>query len=231
VKARKVRQALSIAIDRQIISDTVLRGFARPIALRFWSNHEYQLAGRRWEYNPERAKQLLAEAGYPKGFKITLTPALRGAPAEVEACEAIATMWTNIGIDVRFQKIPYDTLRPQIVGRTYQGATCHAAGARVVTVGAQVQQTTKSTFNHGFTHPFMEEITPRIEGAIDRKELDKLEAEQGAWIFDQAFTSLGLYVVDVVWPVGPRIEEWWQQVKIKDLREINGFEYIRPRAK
>jgi peptide/nickel transport system substrate-binding protein len=229
VKARKVRQALSIAIDRQLISDTILRGFAKPLNLRFWSNHQYQLGDRRWEFNPEKAKQLLAEAGYPKGFAITLTPALRGAPAETEACEVVATMWTNIGIDVKFQKIPYDTLRPQIVGRTYKGATCHAAGARVVTVGAIPQITTNSTFNHGVTHPFLEEIMPRVQGAIDPKELDKLEAEMGAFIFDQALTSLGLYVVDVVWPVGPRIEGWAEHVKIKDMRDINGYEHIRPR--
>jgi ABC-type transport system substrate-binding protein len=228
-KARKVRQALSIAIDRQLISDTVLRGFGRPIAMWFWSNFESQLGGRRWEYNPDKAKQLLAEAGYPKGFKITLTTAIRAAPAEVEACEIIATMWTNIGIDVKFQKIPYDTLRPQIVGRTYQGATCHAAGARVVTVGAIPQLTTKASFNDGATHPFLEEIMPRIEGAIDRKELASLEGKLGAFIFDNALTHLGLYTVDVVWPVGPRLEEWKEHATIKDLRNINGYEFIRPR--
>jgi hypothetical protein len=32
---------------------------------------------------------MLADAGYPDGFSITLTPAIRGAPAEVEACEAV----------------------------------------------------------------------------------------------------------------------------------------------
>ena len=76
----------------------------------------------RWEYNPERAKQLLAEAGYPDGFSITLTPSLRGAPVEVEACEAIASMWTDIGVDVNFQKVPYGTLRPTIVGTNVPGA-------------------------------------------------------------------------------------------------------------
>jgi hypothetical protein len=33
----------------------------------------------------------------------------------------------------------------------------------------------------------------------------------------------------VVWPVGPRIEEWWEDAKIKDMRNINGYEHIRPR--
>ncbi len=78
----------------------------------------------------------MAEAGYPDGFDITLTPSLRGAPAEVEACSAIAQMWGDIGLNVKLQSLPYSTLRPTMVARTYQGATCHAAGARIVTVGA-----------------------------------------------------------------------------------------------
>jgi ABC-type transport system substrate-binding protein len=228
-RARKVRQALSIAIDRETIIDTVLRGYARPIALRFWGNHEYQLEGRMWEYNPDRARELLAEAGYPDGFRITFTPALRAAPAEVEACEAISTMWGDIGIDVNFQRIPYETLRPQIVGKTYAGATCHAAGSRVVTVGAQPQLTTQASFNHGATHPWLEEIMPRIAGSVDPKELEQREGELGKFLFDNALTNIGLYQVDVVWPVGPRIEEWREHVKTRDMRNINGYEFIRPR--
>jgi ABC-type transport system substrate-binding protein len=228
-QARMVREALAISIDRESIVDTVLRGFARPIALRFWGNHEEQLEGRMWGYDPDRAMDLLAQAGYPDGFSITLTPAVRAAPAEVEACEAVATMWGNIGIDVEFQRVPYTTLRPQIVGKTYQGATCHASGARTGTVGAIPQVTTAASFNHGATHPFLEEIMPRIAGAVDPAELHRLTGEMGHFLFDHALTNIGLYSVDVVWPVGPRIEPWTEHVKTRDMRNINGYEYIRPR--
>lgn len=228
--AVKVRQALAIAIDRETIVDTVLQGFARPIAMRYWGNHEYQLEGRMWEYNPDRAIELLTEAGYPEGFSITLTTAIRAAPAEVEACEAISNMWGDIGVDVKFQRIPYTTLRPQIVGKTYSGATCHTIGSKVKTVGALPQLTTKASFNHGATHPFLEEIMPRIAGAIDPKELEQLDGELGKFLFDNALTSVGLYQVDVVWPVGPRIEPWTENVKTRDMRNINGYEFIKHRA-
>ena len=228
-RARKVREALSIAIDRELIIETVLRGFARPIALRYWGNHEEQLKGRHWEFDPERAKQLLEEAGYPDGFKITLTPAIRGAPAETETCEAIFTMWGDIGIDVDFQRVPYGTLRPTIVGRTYQGATCHAVGARSVTPGLFPQLTVAGSFNHGATHPFFEDIMPRIAGALDREELDLLTGELGIFLFDNALTQIGFYSVDAIWPVGPRLEPWAENVKTGDLRNINGYEWIQHR--
>ena len=226
--ARKIREALAIAVDRDTIIETLLRGFADPIKLWFWGNHGSQIDGD-WEYNPERAKQLLAEAGYPDGFDITLTPSLRGAPAEVEACGAIAQMWGDIGLNVKLQSLPYSTLRPTMVARTYQGAACHAAGARIVTVGAQNLITENAAWNAGASHPWMEDIMPRISSAVDPVDLVRLESELGNWLFDNALTYIGLYSVGAVWPVGPRIEEWKADIKFTDLRNINGYQYIKHR--
>ena len=226
--ARKIREALAISIDRQTIIDTLLRGFADPIKLWFWGNHGSQINGD-WVFDPERSKRLLAEAGYPDGFTITLTPSLRGAPAEVEACSAVAQMWGDIGIDVKLQSLPYSTLRPTMVARTYQGATCHAAGARIVTVGAQTLITENAAWNAGASHPWMEDIMPRISAAVDPADLVRLESELGQWLFDNVLTYIGLYSVGAVWPVGPNIEEWKAHIKFTDLRNINGYEYIKPR--
>ena len=105
-----VKKAMSLAIDRQTIVDTLLSGFGNPLALRDWMGHESK-ADPSWEfpYDPEQAKQLLSDAGYPDGFAITLTPAIRGAPAETEACEAVAQYWEDIGISVDIQ--PFLTRR------------------------------------------------------------------------------------------------------------------------
>jgi peptide/nickel transport system substrate-binding protein len=229
-RAVKVRQALNIAIDRQAIVDTLLRGRGRPLALGYWGNFESQLAGRQWEFNPDKARELLAEAG-AEGFSITLTPALRGAPAETEACEAVAAMWTNIGIDVKFQRIPYSVLRPQVVARTYQGATCHTVAGRLMSPGPSAILTTKGTFNAGATHPIMEELSPLIQVTIDSEERVRLETELGRFLFDSAITMTGLYAIDAVWPVGARLEEWTEHVKTKDMRQINGYEFIQHRQK
>ena len=81
--ARKVREAMTIAIDRQTLVDTLLAGFGAPLCIRDWGGYEH-LVPADWtcDYDPERAKQLLAEAGYPDGFTIDLTTAIRGVAAE-----------------------------------------------------------------------------------------------------------------------------------------------------
>jgi peptide/nickel transport system substrate-binding protein len=229
--AVKVKLALSIAIDRQALVDELLLGFGHPNVIHGWGgpNEARYESDMFWAFDPERSKALLAEAGYPDGFDITLTPAIRGAPSEVEACEAIAQYWDDIGLNVDFQNVPYGTLRPTLVARTYEGATCHAASIRVAPSQGFASYTNASPFSYGSEHPFLEE---HIEAAITSIRSEDREAEEdiiARWQFDNVFAMIGLYVNDNIWPVGPNINPWDDFIKQGDLRQINGFEYITPR--
>ncbi|MCH8466550.1 MAG: ABC transporter substrate-binding protein [Roseinatronobacter sp.] len=96
----RVRQAVAHAIDRDLIIDRILSGTATPIdgilsPDAFGKNHDLPA----YDYNPERARALLAEAGYPDGITVTLDTegALR------DTAEAIASLLTNAGITTRVQ--------------------------------------------------------------------------------------------------------------------------------
>ena len=228
--ARKVRLALITAIDRQGLVDTILSGYGHiETSMRNYSGFEHYLDGRDWEYNPDRARELLAEAGYPDGFSITLTPSIRGAPAEVEGCEAISQMWHDIGLDVNFQRVPYGTLRPQLVGRTYQGATCHAGTPPPTPATGYGSYISANPFNRGLEHQWSEDKMLAAQAAVDPAEREALEREIGQWLFDHVLTDINYYTIDAVWPVGPRIEPWLEHVRTTDVRQINGYEYIRHR--
>ena len=229
--ARKVREALSISIDRQTIVDELLLGFGHPLALRDWGGpDEARLPARMvWDFDPEKAKRLLADAGYPNGFKLTLSPALRGAPSEVEACEAIAQYWDDIGLDVTFQNIPYGTLRPTFVARTYEGISCHSVSIRLAPVQGYANYLNDSVFSYGTEHPFLEEKIPIIQTTTDRVKREALELEVADFMFDNIFGETGLYVFDNIWPIGPKLRTWEGFIKQGDLRQINGYEYMKPR--
>ena len=76
----RVRQALSMAINRDIVKETINRGDASLYGPFPWvqagytkrEDYSYANLGPNYAYNPAQAKQLLAEAGYPNGFEITL---------------------------------------------------------------------------------------------------------------------------------------------------------------
>ncbi len=70
---KKVRQAVAYAIDRQAVIDLAMFGYGTPIGSH-WppTTPYYKDLTRRFSYNPEKAKALLAEAGYPNGFEATI---------------------------------------------------------------------------------------------------------------------------------------------------------------
>ncbi len=95
----KVRQAIAHALDRKAIIDGAMFGYGTPIGTHFAPHHPaYVDLIATHPYNLEKAKQLLAEAGYPNGFKaaIKLPPpsyARRGG-------EIVASQLRKIGIDL-----------------------------------------------------------------------------------------------------------------------------------
>ena len=75
----------------------------------------------------------------------------------------------------------------------------------------------------------MEDKGSQTQAAADPAKREQLEREVARFLFDNVFGPVAIYTADTVWPVGPRIEEWSQDVKHYDLRAINGYEYIRHR--
>ena len=225
----KVKKALAIAIDRQTIVDTVLSGFGNPLYFRDWMGFEHR-ADPSWvhEYDPELAKQLLVEAGYPEGFTMTLATAIRGAPSENEACEAVAQYWDAIGVDVKFQDIPYSTIRPTLITRQFQGATCHTVSARLSPIIGMSNYVKQSTFSYGTEHPWMEEHISDALLEVDPVKLLVKENEITDWMFKNVM-AFAIYSHDAVWPIGSRVDPDWQQYDHSENRIANSFEYAMPR--
>ena len=233
-QARKVRQAMVKAVDSQTIVETLLQGYAKrsPVGVGGYSFSAHRFPDiPMLEYDLEGAKRLLAEAGYPDGgFSITLVPALRGAPAEVEVAEAIAVMWQDIGVDVKLQNIPYGTFRPTVIGRTFNGATNHATSPSNTPARLYNALQDRGSFVR-HTHPYLEDITIRAQKAVTLEERTKLENEAGKFMYDESIYYASLYMWDAVWAVGPRIDEksWSENLFYGDIRNINGYEWIEPR--
>ena len=107
----RVREAMNMAIDRDAIVKSIYKGAAKPIAACF------TLPG--WEkmrpipYDPERAKKLLAEAGYPNGFNVTVIAAGNWAPSyEIpEVMEIVAAYFEAIGLKVKIDAMDKEELR------------------------------------------------------------------------------------------------------------------------
>ncbi len=106
-KDKRVRQALSIAIDREAIKTRVMEGLSFPTGqLVARGMGGYSEAVKVPVPDPVKAKALLAEAGYPNGFKLTMHCARDRYVNDVKVCQAMAQMFTRIGIRTEVISIP-----------------------------------------------------------------------------------------------------------------------------
>ena len=105
-----VREALSYAIDRQLIIDTINAGSGEPAdAIIAPGVFGYYSTGVR-EYDPEKAKDLLAEAGYPDGFTTSLW--VNDNQSRIEMCQAVQNMFQQIGVECCWKSLSSAALSP-----------------------------------------------------------------------------------------------------------------------
>lgn len=127
-RARKVRLAMSLAIDREGINQAIFKGFARasyiggedgmdPVVKRVVQPIPLDI---------ERAKQLLKEAGYEKGF----TAGFYAQPGiQNDVAQIIVADWkAKLGISMNLSSLPYTAYRPNFTNRTVVDITFRAGG-------------------------------------------------------------------------------------------------------
>jgi len=109
----RVRQAANYAIDREALSTSLLNGVAKPATQVLYEGHPwYNESATKYTYNPEKAKALLAEAGYPDGFDTTFVVPTSGSgnmwPLEMN--EFVQKNLKEVGINVKIEAIEWQTL-------------------------------------------------------------------------------------------------------------------------
>jgi len=117
----RVRQALSLAIDRKQVIEHVMNGKAdMPYPFATFGYTDY-FSAERWKkwadeayrYDPALAKKILAEEGYPNGFELKFAnTALPCTQFMVDIGTAIADMWTKIGIKVTLKHYEWGSFAP-----------------------------------------------------------------------------------------------------------------------
>lgn len=105
----RVRHAIAHAIDRELIIDAFMDGYARVADSVFtpgvWSYTPQPV----FEYDPDRARELLAEAGYADGFDTKLRVPTGRLGGIIETAEAVSQMLGDVGINVELELVEHAT--------------------------------------------------------------------------------------------------------------------------
>ncbi len=185
-KDKRVRQAFYQAIDIAGIQRTVMRGASRPTGLMVGPgiNGFDEAIDKRLPYDPDAAKKLLADAGYPNGFEVSMNCPNDRYVNDSNICQAVAANLARVGVKINLQAETKGTYFPKILSRntsfymlgwtpsTYDAHNALNALMRCVDASGAGQ------FNLGqYCNPKVDELTLKIQSETDKVKRDAMIKE------------------------------------------------------
>ncbi len=182
----RVRRAFYQAIDIETIKTKVMRGAASPTALMIGPGVKgFQPdMNKRLPYDPEAAKKLLAEAGYPSGFEVTMNCPNDRYVNDGPICQAVAANLARIGVKINLAAETKVTYFPKILRRDtsfyllgWTPATTDAHDA-LSNLMATPDGKGQGQFNLGsYSNARFDELTHKIQSETDEKKRNEMIRE------------------------------------------------------
>jgi peptide/nickel transport system substrate-binding protein/oligopeptide transport system substrate-binding protein len=120
-KATMLRQAMFMSIDRQLLVDLALSGAGIPLTTLMPEGEPGYKQYDPYPFDPVKAKQLMADAGYPNGQGLDLTYTYRQRDAEQRVAEQLQAQWKeNLGLDVKIVGVEWTTMLAARQAHEYQ---------------------------------------------------------------------------------------------------------------
>jgi len=196
----KVRQALMMAVDRAQVIEGAWSGYGTAIGSHYTPNDPgfIDLTGV-MKYDPAKAKALLAEAGYPKGFTMTIkTPQMAYAPRSAQVLQA---MFAEIGVTLTIvpTEFPAKWVADVFKGADYDMTIVAHAEPLDIDIYA------RDPYYFNYKSPAFNDLMKKVEAVSDPAERNKIYGEAQK-ILAQDVPSLFLFVM-------PKLGVWNKKVK------------------
>lgn len=211
---KRVRQAMYQAIDIEAIKSKVMRNFSAPAGLVTAPGvHGYtKELDKRLKYDVAAAKKLMAEAGYPNGFSVTLDCSNDRYNNDEQICQAVTGMLAQIGIKVDLQSRSKTLHFPKVQKKD---SSFFLVGWGVPTLDSHyvftfLYQTNDAAKKVGswnyinYSNPKMDELTDAMLKEVDQSKRDQMIAE--AWkIAVEDMPYLPLHHQLIVWSMSDKV--------------------------
>jgi peptide/nickel transport system substrate-binding protein len=213
----RVRKAFYQAIDIEAIKSRVMRGMAAPSALMispllFARAAEFK----RWPYDPDAARKLLAEAGYPNGFEVTMDCPNDRYVNDEAICQAVAAMLARVGVKIDLLAQPKAKYFAKVLASGGYDTSFYLLGWTPGSfdswnvlnniVGCRDEKGNGGQFNlGGYCNQKVEELAGNILREVDVKKRDEMIAETFRIIHDEV-SHIPLHQQALVWGVSKKLK-------------------------
>ncbi len=214
LKDVKVRKALFQAIDSDNLNKVTMRGLSQTTGalvapqVNGWT----EAVHRRFPYDPEASKKLLAEAGYPQGFEVDFACPNNRYINDEQICQAITAMWSRVGVRAKLRTLPLVTYFPMI--QRYE-ASIYMLGWGVPTFDSlySLQSLTRSVgtggdgnYNVGrYKNERMDYIVDRVKSETDLLVRNRLLTE-GLQLSNDTVSHIPLHNQIIPWALKKNVD-------------------------
>ena len=213
-KDKRVRQAFYQAIDIVGIQRTVMRGASRPTGLMVGPgiNGWTEAQDKRLPLDVEGAKKLLADAGYPSGFEVTMNCPNDRYVNDGQICQSVAANLAKIGVKINLAAETKGTYFPKVLRRDtsfymlgWTPTTYDSHNALTALMACPDDKTGAGQFNLGaYCNPKLDELTKKIQSETDKPKRDAMIKEA----FDIHTADIGhlpLHQQTLAWGVSKKV--------------------------
>jgi len=208
----RVRRAISKAINRQALAERVLEGLALPTANVvsppvFGHNPELKPE----TFDPDGAKKLLAEAGYPNGFALTVAAPNNRYINDEQVAQAVAQMLARVGIATRVEALPVNVYLTKMRNRDYSFAMLGWGSFSADLALRALAATVNPDKGYGawnwsrYSNPRLDKLVEQALASVDEKKREALAREASA-LASSDLALIPLYHQVVTWAMKKNID-------------------------
>ena len=214
----RVREAMNRAIDKETIKNTLFSGRVSTSpqigfyeSLPGWDTRWLEEYEQHYGYDPDRARELLAEAGYPDGFKVRgILMNVFGFPESADFMQALEVYFRDVGIELQLEEWEFSNYFSSWTNKEPDAFGIWISPPSFKTVYAQMSLFNRSTGAiHFYETPELDGLFDELSQAVDLDERDRIQREMGNVLYDD-YAYMPFFYIFIEFVANPDIIDNWE---------------------